>query len=283
MTSYIKNEIELFEEELKKIISSSNNFLNEDIYNFIFSSAKRLRIRFIFLFAKILKINDNKVFDIALATELFHSASLVHDDIIDCDKLRRKIPTFNYKYNSKIAVLVGDMLLSLALKSLANTNNVILKIFSNRIFKTLEGEIEQNNSNNSIPTFENYINKTFNKTGNLFLAGVESLFELDKTNIEQKENILNFLKNYSIAFQINNDIKNFKIDNSDFKNGNYTLPMIYLKLENGSIDDIEKYSSLAYQKVVEYKNIALSFLNKLEKSKYIDEIIDLTEKSLGKI
>ena len=283
MTSYIKNEIELFEEELKKIISSSNNFLNEDIYNFIFSSAKRLRVRFIFLFAKILKINDNKVFDIALATELFHSASLVHDDIIDCDKLRRKIQTFNYKYNSKIAVLVGDMLLSLALKSLANTNNAILKIFSNRIFKTLEGEIEQNNSNNSIPTFENYINKTFNKTGNLFLSGVESLFELDKTNIEQKENILNFLKNYSIAFQINNDIKNFKIDNSDFKNGNYTLPMIYLKLENGSIDDIEKYSSLAYQKVVEYKNIALSFLNKLEKNKYIDEIIDLTEKSLGKI
>ena len=54
----------------------------------------------------------------------------MHDDIIDCDKLRRKIPTFNYKYNSKIAVLVGDMLLSLALKSLANTNNTILKIIN---------------------------------------------------------------------------------------------------------------------------------------------------------
>ena len=282
MTSYIKNEIELFEEELKKIISSSNNFLNEDIYSFIFSSAKRLRVRFIFLFAKVLKIDDEKIFDIALATELFHSASLVHDDIIDCDTIRRKNPTFNFKYDSKIAVLVGDLLLSLGLKSLAKTKNKILEIFSNRIFLTLQGELNQNKKNKIIPTFDEYIDKTFNKTANLFLAGVESLFEL-KCSLEHKENILNFLKNYSIAFQINNDIKNFKTDNSDYKNGNYTLPMIYLKMENGSIEDVEKYSSLSYKKVVEYKNNALSFLKTLEKSKYINEIIDLTEKSLGKI
>ena len=127
--SPIKNEINIFEQELKKIILTEDNFLCKDLYEFIFTNPKRLRPILIFLLSKVLKIENNNVLKIALATELIHNASLIHDDIIDEEETRRNIRTFHNKFNSKIAVLEGDLLLSFALDILSDTSLEILKIF----------------------------------------------------------------------------------------------------------------------------------------------------------
>ncbi len=262
----IKKEIEQFECVLKELINKDKNFLTDDLNSFLFNNPKRLRVRFVFLFARLFNINSPLVLKIALIVELIHSASLIHDDIIDCDELRRNNPTFYKKYGSKTAVLEGDLLLSEALIQISETNSKIAQIFSTRIKKTILGEILQNENLDKVPDIKTYLDKTFNKTANLFCAGVEALFALGEFDDDIKSNALDFMSNYSMAFQIKNDIDNFKHTNSDIKNGNYTLPMIYF--------DIDK----AEKKVSEYKNLALDNLKKIKKD--TNSLLNLTEISL---
>lgn len=272
----INDELNSFEDELKLIVNKEKNFLSEKLNKFLFTNPKRLRPIFVFLFAKILNINSSYAQKftqkIALGLELIHSASLIHDDILDEDKTRRCDSSFYVEYNTKLAILEGDFLLSLALFELSKTNIEIVQIFSTKIIKTIQGEILQNENTNKIIDFETYYSKTFLKTGNLFMAGLESLFALNKSI---DENLLEFMKNYSLAFQIKNDIDNFISCASDIKNGNYTLPVLYFNM--GYVD----YLSKAKEKMLEYKNIALKSLENFEKNDYINALINIAEITLG--
>lgn len=271
----IKNELNEFENKLKKVVLSEDNFLTCDLEKFIFSKPKRLRPIFIFLFAKILKIDSPLVLDIALITELIHSASLIHDDIIDEEKIRRNTPTFFEKYGSKLAVLEGDMLLAFALEKISNTTLDISKIFANRIKRTLQGEISQNEDLNKIVDIEKYYKKTYEKTANLFIAGLEALFTLEAKN----DNLLKFIEKYALAFQIKNDVDNFKNTKTDIKNGNYTLPMIYSSMENNS-ENIDEYIKKAQEKVEELKKDSIDELKNIEDSQYKKSLIELVNYSL---
>lgn len=284
----IKEELIVFEEKLRKIINSSDNFLKKDLENFMFKGAKRLRPIFVLLFSKILKIESSALpLKIALTVELFHNASLVHDDIIDLEKTRRNDLTFVEKYGSKLAVLEGDLLLSFGLKELSETNLEILKIFSDKIQKTLSGEIKQNSTLDHFLNEEEYLNKTFNKTGNLFFAGLESLFCLKEIKESEKNSLLKFLKNYTLAFQIKNDIDNFKENfSSDFENGNYTLPVIYFKQKYGaresdfseidfSSENFKACLLKAKEKVEKLKKEAINSLETFENSKYKEALIEI--------
>lgn len=287
--SLIKDDLNIFEENLKNIILNSDNFLKNDLYAFLFNNPKRLRPIFVYLFAKVLNISDAKVNEIALVSELIHNASLIHDDIIDSEALRRNMPTFYQKFGSKIAVLEGDLLLSLALKVLSGTCLDILKIYSDYVYKTINGEIEQYSLSDKIPNEKQYLNKTFNKTSNLFLCGLESLFTLKKTDETLKKPLVEFMKNYSLAFQIKNDIDNILYKNStDIKNGNYTLPVIYFCMENDinilnsiNIDKFNKNANIYIQKakstVTEYKTKALDNLNAICDNDYKNTIIELVK------
>ncbi len=278
----IKNELDSFELELEKIINSNNNFLDKELSSFIFDNPKRLRVILVFLFSKILSINSPLTNQIALALELTHSASLVHDDIIDNSFIRRKNPTFYKKFGSKAAVLIGDVFLTYALEVLSKTNNEITKIFSNRIKKTLLGEIEQNIYNYQDISEKIYLKKTFQKTGNLFLAGLESLFCLKKVDNDKKQALINFLVNFSIAFQMKNDLSDI---DSDIKNGNYGLVVLYF-LKDNSIEDLNSNSNfdkyiIQVQKIIEdYKNKALKNLDIIEDSIYKKTLIDLINLTL---
>ena len=289
ITSSIKSELDGFENKLKNIILRDDNFLKDYLEDFMFSNPKRLRPVFTYLFSKILKIEDNLVDDIAISLELIHSASLIHDDIIDEACLRRNKQTFYNKFGSKIAVLEGDFLLSSALEVLSNCNCKIIKIFSKKIKDTLLGELNQNSNLNKIQTVEEYINKNLSKTTNLFLAGLESLFCLKNIDDTLKNNLHSFMKNYSIAFQIKNDINNIKNENStDIKCGNYTLPVIYFCLENNIREfdydvfnkEKDKYILKTIEKIEEYKEIAIKFLDNIENSIYKKELIELCEFTL---
>lgn len=260
-----------FELELKKVIDSYDIFLKKDIENFMFSTQKRLRPKFTFLFSKILGINSPLVKKIALVQELAHSASLIHDDIIDEAKLRRNYPALYKKHGSKIAVLAGDLLLSSALNILSDTNTDILKIFSNRLNLTIQGELSQNKNLNKKLDEKAYIEKTFNKTANLFIAGLEALFTISNPDKKLKKSLMDFIKNYAIAFQIKNDIKDYK---NDYKNGNYTLVVLYFLMDKKSA--LKK----AQDKMLEYKKLALDSLINI-KSEDSGELLELVNSTLG--
>ena len=237
----------------------------------MFSNQKRLRPIFVILFSKILNIEDNIVQKIAIISELIHSASLIHDDVIDEEKIRRNNIPFYKKYDSKTAILLGDWLLAKSLEILSDTNLEISKIFSKRILLTITGEIEQNSSLFKLTDENQYIEKTFQKTGNLFLAGIESLFTMKEINPD----IQNFMINYSTAFQIKNDIKDIK---EDSKLGNYTLAMLYYLKDNMDINEAKK---LAVSKMLEYKNKALFFAQKIEQNVYQKTLIELCKATIG--
>lgn len=273
----IKEELDIFEENLKSIIMNCDNFLRDDIANFMFANPKRLRPVFVFLFSKILNINSPLVQEIALISELIHSASLIHDDIIDEAQLRRNFPTLYSKYGSKVAVLEGDLLLSLALDKLSQTTCEISKIYANRIKLTILGELEQDKNLYQEISIDDYIKKTFNKTGNLFLAGLEALFSISKKN----EHLFNFMKNYSIYFQLKNDIKDLV---SDKNNGNYTLAMLYFLRENDIEDlknaQLDKYIDMANEKIKLYRDNAIFSLNLITNSKYKDALLKIVDLSI---
>ena len=121
-----------------------------------------------------------------------------------------------------------------------------------------------------IPNIDIYLNKTFNKTGNLFFAGLESLYTIENINDKTKKILNSFLKNYVLAFQIKNDIDNFENDSSDVKNGNYTLPVIYFFMENNTAKfnqksaDFKKYINKSLEKIEKLKRNALENLNEIE-------------------
>ncbi|MBQ2984496.1 MAG: polyprenyl synthetase family protein [Candidatus Gastranaerophilales bacterium] len=284
--SPIQSDLDIFEQKLKGLIEEQNNFLKDDLISFLFNKPKRLRVIFIYLISKILKI-EKDVLNIALATELLHSASLLHDDVIDEETKRREKLTFFEKYSSKLAILEGDFLLSLALKVLSNEKKEIVAIFSNKILKTIQAEILQYENKNKVLSIDGYLDKTFNKTGNLFLAGIEALFEFCENDLAEKNKIIECVKNYSLAFQIKNDIDNFKKDLSDYKNGNYTLPVIYFSKENpiGKIDfsneKFDKYIKLSIEKMNEIKKLSLDNLEKIENSAYKNALKELIIKTLG--
>ena len=289
ITSSIKPEADGFEKKLKKIILESDNFLKDYLSEFLFSNPKRLRPLFVYLFSKLLDISSNYVDNIALALELIHNASLIHDDIIDEASTRRNMPSCCGKFGSKIAVLEGDFLLSSALEILADCPNEIIKIFSKKIKETLLGELNQNSNLNKIRSIDEYINKTLLKTTNLFLAGLESLFCLKNVDENRKKALRGFLKNYSVAFQIKNDLDNIKNeDYSDIKCGNYTLPVIYFCLDkninkfdfNVFDSNKEKYIKKTIDKIEELKKVAADYLNIIENSFYKKEIIKLCEYTL---
>lgn len=283
--SPIEFELNNFEKKLELLTCKQSNFLKNDLNKFLFQNPKRLRVIFVYLVAKILKI-EKDVSNIAIALELIHSASLLHDDIIDEEIQRREELTFYKKYGTKLAILEGDLLLSVALQTLSNEKKEVISIFSDKIFKTIQAEINQFESKNIIPTMTEYLEKTLNKTGNLFLAGIKSLFELIEISEEQKTSLYNLTKNFSLAFQIKNDIDNFKKDLSDFKNGNYTLPVIYYFMENSNNDidfnnsKFQKYIDISIEKMNEIKNNSLNELKKFENSIYTKALYELISEVL---
>ena len=219
-----------------------------------------------FLFKELLDIKNDNTRKIALAVELLHNASLIHDDILDNDTIRRNIKTLNAKFNTKTAVLAGDLLLSSALNILSNANQEITDIFAKRIFKTIEGELKQNQNNGKITSIDNYFEKTFNKTANLFFAGLESLFTLKEIKEDTKNHLVSYLTNFCFAFQIQNDINDIE---KDFNNKNYTLPLIFYFEENEKFDksNLEKYILKTKDIVQDYKTKAIKAISFIDNKK----------------
>ena len=274
IVSSVSDEFCIFETKLKEIIDSFDEFLKDNLSDFVLKNAKFLRPATIFLVADVLNIKSDTVFDIALAVELIHNASLIHDDIIDEAYQRRNSKTIHTIYDTKTAVLAGDLLLASALKILSKTNPKIINIFSDKIFKTIQGEINQNKNYKKVTTVDEYLNKTFNKTANLFIAGIESLFTLADIKDDIKTAIKNYMINFCYAFQIQNDIKGI---DSDFKLGNYTLPLIYYFEENREYNknNLEKYILKTQNVVDDYKNRAIEAVSNLKIAKSTSSLIEL--------
>ncbi len=215
--------------------------LKEFLSDFLISNSKKLRPLFIFYICDLLKIKlTDDVFNMACAIELLHSASLIHDDILDNGQIRRSKPCIHLKYGNKTAVLAGDYVLTLAMEFVSKfKNNKCMEILSQAGMKMTKSELMSLDMRFKKPSLEFYIQTLKEKTSTLFIASIECLEEISNKKIDFK--IYEFAENFSLCFQLKDDISNYLNEDvnkisSDEKEGIYTLPVIlnsYGIIDNG--------------------------------------------------
>lgn len=264
----VKSDIERVKESLSKDFDLSEP-LKSKVKDFLLLPAKHIRtlVSFLYLKASGCEITDEQV-SYQSAIELVHNASLMHDDVIDGDKVRRKSETLNSVFSGKIAVITGDYLLSQALRRVLEIGNTDLTyMFCDTLDEMVKGEVNQYFGINKIPTLDEYIEKSKQKTAKLFETALKGSMLIAKS----AENGAGFSENFGIAFQIRDDLINCKTTKSDIKSGVYTAPVIFSGHPESV--DIENTESLLNN----YIENAKMALEHLENTKYKAALTELAE------
>ena len=266
----VKADIDVFISGLSEKLSLTG-ILRSKLEAFLEAPAKRIRplVAILLLRAKNYELDKNH-YKLLTAIELVHSASLIHDDVIDDAEIRRNERTINKLFDSKLAVIAGDYLLSCAMDYVKELdNNLILDSFTKTLSQMCKGEFFQYFSKNKIPTMEEYLLKTENKTAKLFITAVESSFIL--SGLKKFDSAIDFAKNFGMAFQIKDDLKNVLTTNSDIESGIYNAPVIL----SGSIEDlaIEKTADLLNN----YVKLAQLSLRNWQDNVFKRALLELTE------
>ena len=232
----IRQEIDDFSIYFKQQFTSNIALLNSALSYVSESAGKLMRPMLVLLIAKSLGKVSERAFAAASAMELLHSASLLHDDVIDESDKRRGRPSLNITFNNNIAVLTGDYLFSQALNNAAKTGDIRIIEELAKLGKELSSgevlqvELEQEGTYSE----ENYFKVIYNKTASLFvcssLCAVYSVGGKD----EYAPAFENFGKCVGICFQIKDDIFDYfnndigKPTGSDMREGKITLPALYV-------------------------------------------------------
>lgn len=226
------------EDRILEILASPNELSSDVIRYFFKSKGKFLRPALVLFGASLgREVPDSAVLT-AAALEIFHSATLIHDDIIDSAYLRRNVPTVNAKWNSQVAVLVGDYLHDKAIEAIFDTkHDRVIAAFLKTAGVVCDGEIlelkEKNNFNLNEETYFTVIER---KTAALLATCLESGALLGGLAVEQALALKRFGTYFGMAFQIMDDCLDFmgeenefgKTLGADLQAGVLTLPLIRL-------------------------------------------------------
>ncbi len=227
----------------------SNVPLVENIGHYIVDAGgKRLRPLLVLLAAKTCKIDNQQHVALASVIEFIHTATLLHDDVVDMSSLRRGRPTVNEQWNNPSSVLVGDFIYSRAFQILVTLGSMkIMEIIADTTNRIAEGEVLQLISkNNPNPTEQNYMQVIQNKTAILFQAAGQCGAILSNASDEEELALTRFGMHMGTAFQLIDDVLDYAGDSEslgknigdDLAEGKPTLPLIYA-LEHGSAEQAE--------------------------------------------
>ena len=249
--------------ELKNLIGAGHPILQAAAEHLFAAGGKRLRPGIVLLISKAISCDSSlsiKHKRLAEITEMIHTASLVHDDVVDEASIRRGVETVHSRFNTRVAVLAGDFLFAQASWHLANLDNVnVVKLLSRVIMDLAEGEVKQNlNRYDSAQTFPKYINKSYCKTASLIANSSKAAGVLSELNDKKLEMLYEFGKNIGLAFQVVDDILDFtgndkQLGNpavSDLASGYLTAPVLYALEEN------EHLSALINRELVEKDDLS---------------------------
>lgn len=210
------------------------------------SGGKRLRPMLVVLMAQALNYQGKHHIKLAAIIEFIHTATLLHDDVVDESDMRRGNQTANEVWGNSASVLVGDFLYSRSFQMMVSIGVMdVMNILANATNTISEGEVLQLlNIGNLDITEDEYYKVIQNKTAQLFEAGCElaALISSDDKNIRSQ--VAAYGQNLGMAFQIADDLLDYSVNSSeldknigdDLAEGKLTLPLIYL-LKNGTADD----------------------------------------------
>ena len=218
--------------------------LVESIGHYIVEAGgKRMRPIMVLLAARGNGIKNDLHIPMAAVIEFIHTATLLHDDVVDMSELRRGRPTVNAEWNNPSSVLVGDFIYSRAFQVLVQIADMrIMEIIANTTNRIAEGEVLQLiEKSNPRTSEENYMRVITNKTAILFQAAAQCGAILSKSDLEIEEALRSFGMQLGLAFQLIDDVLDYsgtadelgKNVGDDLSEGKSTLPLIYAS-KNGS-------------------------------------------------
>ena len=302
--------MEIFEEKFSKLMLSKVPLLNRITHYIIKRKGKQMRPMLIFLFSKLLNSGNvnEKVYRGASVIELIHTATLIHDDVVDESKRRRGFFSINAIWKNKIAVLVGDFLLSRGMiLCIENKDYDHLDIISESVKKMSEGELLQIEKSRSLDINEIvYFDIIKKKTASL----ISSCCKIAAVSVTKQKKIIESVskigENIGIAFQIKDDLFDYgkkkigKPRGIDIKEKKLTLPLIYtlnevdknkrkwliksIKKHNKDKSRVKEIIALvkdtgglnyAVEKMNYYHKIALDDLKKLPENEFKESLIDM--------
>jgi all-trans-nonaprenyl-diphosphate synthase len=238
--SPVEKDLHLLTANLKQLVGARHPILYAAAEHLFGASGKRLRPAIVFLISRATMPDQEitaKHRRLAEITEMIHTASLVHDDVIDEAELRRGIPTVHSSFTNRVAVLAGDFLFAQSSWYLANLDNLaVVKLLSEVIMDLAEGEIQQGlNRFDASLTLEAYLEKSYYKTASLIANSSKAAGVLSGLSAEENMNLYNYGRDIGLAFQIVDDILDFTASSetlgkpacSDMASGNLTAPVLF--------------------------------------------------------
>jgi len=313
ITSPIDDEIKTFNQLYMDFLNSDIELANNIINYLKNHNGKRLRPILTILSAKMCDNTVNeKTYKAAIMTEILHTASLLHDDVVDGADFRRGTPTINNIWENKTSILMGDYLFSKVLQTgIEFGGEKIFKIMYKCTKAMVGSEIKQIQLIKNIDIdIKDYFDIVNGKTASLFSISSE-LGCISVCNDRKKQSIMSsFGKNLGMAFQLRDDIFDYDGDEktigkpkgSDIREGKLTLPLIYtlknneceLKSKVKKIFDNGKFSDTEIEKIIEivnnsggiehtlhtaerYQNLACNDIKNFEKSPYKSALLDLVD------
>jgi octaprenyl-diphosphate synthase len=234
-TEIIDDELRIFESVFKDSVKSQTPLLDRIMRYVVRTKGKQLRPMFVLLSAKLTGHINESTYRAASLVELLHTASLVHDDVVDESAERRGFFSIYALWKTKISVLVGDYLLAKGmLLSLDNNDFTILQIMSRAVKQMSEGELLQMEKSRSLNIDEDtYFTIIRSKTASLLASACSAGAYSATQNDEMAEKMRQFGEWVGIAFQIKDDLFDYGTDDigkptgNDIKEKKLTLPLIY--------------------------------------------------------
>jgi all-trans-nonaprenyl-diphosphate synthase len=309
-------DLRILTDNLKKLIGARHPILGAAAEHLFSAGGKRVRPAVVLLVSRATMLEREitpRHRRLAEITEMIHTASLVHDDVVDEADLRRNVPTVNSLFDNRIAVLAGDFLFAQSSWYLANLDNLeVVKLLSEVIRDFAEGEILQGLSRyNSDLSIEQYLEKSYYKTASLIANSAKAAGLLSEVASEVAESLYDYGRYLGLAFQIVDDIFDFtgstevlgKPVASDLASGHLTAPVLYALEEEPYLEtlierefseegDLEKALTIikeskgiekARQLATHHAEMALQSLTCLTPSPSAQALKDLTDYVLSRL
>ena len=306
----------LLTENLKNLVGARHPILYAAAEHLFGAQGKRVRPAIVFLISRATMLDSDitsRHRRLAEITEMIHTASLVHDDVVDEAEVRRNVPTVHSLFNNRVAVLAGDFLFGQAAWYLANLGNLeVVKLLSEVIKDMAEGEIQQGLTRfDTTLTMEAYLEKTYRKTASLLANSAKAAGLLSGVSAEVAEDLYRYGYHFGLAFQIIDDILDFtgstealgKPAGSDLISGNLTAPVLYaleekpylevfIEREFAQPDDIPQAIALVKESqgiersralAAHHAQIAVQSLAVLKPSTSAQTLIDLADYVLSRL
>jgi heptaprenyl diphosphate synthase len=286
MYSFLNSDINIIEKKLEETIQAESPLLKEASLHTLKAGGKRIRPVFVLLAGKFGNYDINLLKNVAVALELIHMASLVHDDVIDDADLRRGQPTVKSKWDNKIAMYTGDFVFALALELMTNIDKPQAhKILANTMVEVTVGEIQQIKDKYRFnQNLRDYLRRIKRKTALLIAASCQlgAIAADVEESIHKKLYRIGYF--VGMSYQIIDDILDFtsteeqlgKPAGSDLLQGNITAPALFA-MKN---EDIRRQIESVHDKMepLEIENI----ISLIKKSDGIEKSIALSDLYLKK-